>query len=455
MGLDLRLQVTESGGRNNPEAPPVPERTYEVQVRLRRDWLGYREPEEHEVLMDFTRRRRLELDEGARTYVESSLYANVCSRHFELPNREHVRSVIAAGQGDTSDFEPVIMEHQLSVLDKARGRTLADAAPKSTGLGGLLRSAFSGKKKQGDISVQSDAGRTVYGTAQGRELLAHSDDGTDVAPDMGRRFVQFLRYRYDGHPLILERLASAGRVPREIQYSARMMRGIPAGTVTLRLLSANVVPDTGLPLDGYRRVVRGRPGLPSDAILERVTLGPAPDPNEVQERRKKEAKEAVDAGHMLEGVLTFFELKLEIDVTVPGLGEVVRDIQDEEVRRFREVMSEPPTTQEVASVMAPVLVELRQAAGRRAHVLMSMESHARRTLGETEEARALLLQTIDTNPFFTGAYKDLGDLCTSDWDMGAAWMCWDAARNIMPGHSLLKDVSRLEQMLAAEHPEFF
>src|SRR5690349_16969924 len=121
MGLDLSLQVTESGGRNNPEAPPVPARTYAMQVRLRRGWLGYREPGKDEVLLDFNRRRRLTLDEGAKTYVDESMYADLCFRHFELTNREHLHAVITAGQGDASDFAPVIMEHQLSVLDKARG----------------------------------------------------------------------------------------------------------------------------------------------------------------------------------------------------------------------------------------------------------------------------------------------------------------------------------------------
>ncbi|MFP2956364.1 hypothetical protein ACLEPN_00665 [Myxococcus sp. 1LA] len=456
MGLDLSFQVTESGGRNKPDAPPVPERTYVTQVRLRSDWVGYREPEEHEVLLDFTRRRRIQLDAEEMAYTDESLYADVCFRHLELPNREYIRSVIAAGEGDSSDFEPVIMEHQLAVLDKTRGRTLADGtAPRRTGLGGLLWSVFSGPNKPSDITTKSEAGHTVYATAEGRRLFAYSDDGTRVEPDLGRRFVQFLRYRYHGHPLILERLVSEGRVPREIQYSAKEMRGFPRSTVTLRLQSANVVPDNRIPLDGYRCVVRGRPGLPDDATLERVTLGTAPDSTQVREQRHRDAKESADAGRMLESVLAFFELTLQTGESVPGLGEAIQRIPDEDVRRFREVMLHPPSDKAAASAMASSLVELRAAAGRHAHVLKSFEAGARRTLGEPQEARALLLQVIEANPFFTGAYKDLGDLCVAAWDMGAAWQCWDAARFIAPAHHLLKDVGALEAMLAAEHPEYF
>ncbi|QDE70357.1 hypothetical protein BHS07_27775 [Myxococcus xanthus] len=372
-----------------------------------------------------------------------------------MSNREHVREVIEAGQGDTSDFEPVIMEHQLSVLDKARGRTLADAAPpKRTGLGGLLRSALSGPKPQGDISVESEAGHTVYAAAEGRRLFSYSDEGTRIEPDLGRRFVQFLRERYHGHPLILERLASEGRVPREIQYSAKDMRGFPGSTITLRVQSANVVPDSGIPLEGYRRVVQGRPGLPDDATLERVTLGAAPDSAQVRERRQMEAKESVDAGRMLDSVLAFFELTLQTGEAVPGLGEAIQSTPDADMRRFWEVMLRS-SDNAAASTMAATLVELRAAAGPHAHVLKSFESGARRTLNEPQEAHALLLEVIEANPFFTWAYTELGDICVADWDMGAAWLCWDAARNIAPGHHLLKDVSALEEMLAAKHPEYF
>ena len=455
MGLDLVLQVTESGGRRTPDGPLVPERTYVSQVRLRRDWIGYSEPDEQEVLLHFSRQRRFRLDADAKTYVDESMYANVCFRHLELPNREHVREVLKAGQGDTSDFEPIIMEHQLSVLDKARRRTLAEAPPTRTGLGGLLRSAFSGSRPRGDISVESKAGHSVFATAEGRRLFAYSDDGPRVEPDGGRRFVQFLRERYHGHPLVLERLASEGRVPSEIQYCEKEMRGSPGGTISLRVQSANVVPDTEMPLEGYRRVVQGRPGLPDDATLERVTLGAPPDIATVRAQREMDAKESDDAGRVLESVLAFFELMLQTGETVPGLGEAIRSIPDADVRRFCEVMLRPPTDNAAASAMASTLVELRAAGGRHAHVLKSFEAGARRALSDRQAARTLLLEVIAANPFFTGAYKDLGDLCVSDWDMGAAWLCWDAARNIAPGHHLLKDVSALEGMLAAAHPEYF
>lgn len=457
MGLDLKMEVQESGGKTGSgDAPSVPGRTYGLQVRLRRDWIGYREATGTEVVLDFARRRHLTLDEGARTYVDESLYSDVCLRHFELPNREHIRSVLVAGRAataDTAEFEPLLAEHQLAVLDKTRGRTIAEPkAPRNDKLRGFLKSVFGAKPS--DISVESEQGHSVYATAAGRRLFSYSDEGTETAPDMSRRFVQFLRYRYMGHPLILERLASVCRIPRELQYQARAPFGQPQNEVTLRLEAVTVVPDGELALDGYRRVVDSRQTLPS-GFLERVLLGAVPDAQEVKARRMAEAKQSAEGGRILECVLTLLELTLETGVSLPELGNVLRHEPDPHVRQLREALGRQPGSQEEARAVLATLLELRKAAGQRAHVVMTFEAALHRGLGEAPRARELLHQALEANPFLAGAYKDLGDLYVRDFKMQEAWGCWEAARRIAPDLGMLKDVRALEDMLAAEHPEYF
>ncbi|WNG17145.1 tetratricopeptide repeat protein [Cystobacter fuscus] len=453
MGLDLKMEVNESGGKTGSEdAPSVPERTYGLEVRLRREWVGYREETGTEVILDFARRRRLTLDEGARTYVDESLYSDVCLRHFELPNREHIRSVLEAGGADSADFEPLMAEHQLAVLDKARGRSLSEPkAPRKNGLRGLLRSVFG--PKPGDISVESDQGRTVYATAAGRRLLSYAEEGTEAAPDISRRFAQFMRYRYRGHPLILEQLASARRIPRELRYQALAPFGQPGSDVTLRLVDVAVVPEGDIALEGYRRVVDAGQTLPG-GVLERVMLGAVPDSQEVEARRMAEAKQSAEGGRILECVLTLLELNLQTGTSLPELGSVLRDEPDPHVRQLREALGRPGSEEEARAALAS-LQALRKAAGQRAHVVNTFLAALHRGLGEGAQARELLLQALEVNPFLTGAYKDLGDLYVSDYEMSRAWRCWEAARRIAPGHGLLKDVHAMEEMLAAEHPEYF
>ncbi|MFP2926924.1 tetratricopeptide repeat protein [Pyxidicoccus sp. 3LG] len=454
MGLDLKLRVTESGGTRGPQGPAAPEQTYVMPVRLRREWIRHGAHQGNDVVLDFPGRRRLELDEDARTYTETSLYASLGNRHFELPNREHIRSVIAAGGGDASDFEPVIAEHQLAVLDKARNRTIAGAkSSRGSGLGGRLRSMFS-KPERSDISVESEQGYTVYVTDTGRRLLSYSDDGVDAEPDRVRQFVRFLRYRFNGHPLILERIASAGRIPRELRYWARQPIGFLLSNVTLRVEAMETVPDDALRLDGLRRVLAPTETPQLDSVLERVLLGDVPDSQEVAARRKQEAREAVDADRMFESVLALLSLTLETDVALPGLGDALQSLDEPHVQRMRDALTTQPGSKEEARAVAETYVELQQAAGRWAYVLKTFEAASRRALGEKEKARDLLLAALQANPFLTGAYKDLGDLYLQGFQMHVAWMCWEAARKISPGHRLMKDIDELEAMLAAEHPEY-
>jgi hypothetical protein len=445
-GLDLRLEIHEPGGEAGPG------RTYVMQVQLRREWLGFREPGENPVVLDFARGRRLELDEDARTYTEVPLYALVGFRHMELPNREHVRSVIAAGGGDTAEFEPVIAEHQLAVLDKRRGRTIA--SPKAAGLGERVRSLFS-KPERSDIAIDWGKARTSYLTATGRLLLAHSTEGTGASSGLVRRFVQFLRYRFFGHPLILERLASAGRIPRELHYESRGMSGHPGSIVTLRLEAAEAVPDAALVLDGYCRVLPSTQGQPLDSILERVTLGEVRNTKEVVARRMAESEESQQAGRDFESTLTLFELGLETDVQLPSLGGVLQNDSGPAGRQLHGLLSQWPRTRDEARAGVATLLELREPAGRKAHVLMTFEASLRRPLGEVKEAQELLLKAIECNPFLAGAYKDLGDIYLSGYKSAEAWRCWEAARRIAPGHPLLKDVTALEEELLTSHPEYF
>ncbi|WP_163869003.1 tetratricopeptide repeat protein [Myxococcus eversor] len=455
MALDLKLRVTESGGRAGPKgAEPVPARNRTMQVRLERDWLRYREASGTDVLLDFARRRRIVLDEAARTYREESLFATVGFRHMELANRELGRSVIAAGKGDTAELEPVMVEHHLSALDKSRGRTIDSETPWSGGLRGFFRSVIGGSTRS-DISVVSERGHTVFATAAGRRLFSFSDEGTDAPPEQVRQFVQFLRYVYQGHPLVLERLASGDRIPRDIHYFARQPFESPAHEVSLRVHAVDVVPDVALPLIGLRRVLRPHEDSPVNASIERVLLGEVPDNQEVVTRRMAEAKQSLQAGRGLEGTLALMELSLETDVSPSELGALLQQETDVHVRRLREALTQPPRNEAEARAVVATYVELRGPAGNKAHVLNTFQASTHRALQEDEEARGLLLDAIEVNPFLAGAYKDLGDIYLSEYATGDAWMCWEAARKLAPDHRLLKDVNEWEATLVADHPEYF
>ncbi|NMO14513.1 hypothetical protein HPC49_36330 [Pyxidicoccus fallax] len=448
MGLDLTIESKEFGGNAGPSATRQPAVT---RVQLRRDWIRYRDASGADVILDFARRRRIEINGDARTYVDESLFPDVDFRHSELPNRDHIQSVLEAGGADVSDFGPVLSEHHLSVLDRERKRTID--APKSGGLGGLLRSVI--KPARGDISVESAQGHTVF-SAAGRRLLSYSDGGTKTSPELARRFGQFLRYRFCGHPLIIDRLVSEGRIPTEIDYESCHPQGMPHSNATVRIKAVDTVRDDSLPLDGHRRVMD--PGLfPEEitACLERVMLVGVPMHDRVMAQRMAEAKESAEAGRRLEMVLTLFELTLETGASVPGFGEAVRSDGDVHVRRLVDALTRPPNSEAEARARVSTFENLRPYGGRKAHVLGTFEAPVQRSLGEHDVAQALLLAAIESNPFLAGAYKDLGDIYLGGYETRKAWLCWEAARRIAPEHSLVEGIVAREQLLAAAHPEYF
>jgi hypothetical protein len=120
-----------------------------------------------------------------------------------------------------------------------------------------------------------------------------------------------------------------------------------------------------------------------------------------------------------------------------------------------ELLRNAPQSEAEARSQAAAFVELRAAAGSRAHVLKTFESGSRRALGETAAAHQLMIEALEANPFLAVAYKDVGDLFLQEYDMRRAWRCWEAARKIAPRHPTLSACAALEQRLSDEHPEYF
>ncbi len=457
MGLDLRLSVEESG-EAKPDEPHGAARWYAARVQLHPHWIRYPDIDsECDVILDFVRQRRLQVDDKAQTFLDESIFPEIAFRHFELPNREFVRSVLEAGRADpadTTDLDPVVSEHKLSVLGDTRKTTLADSASSvRNGEAGRLRAGPPGRRRA-DIAVDVTDGQVVYDSACGRRLLSHSTDGTDVAPDACRPFVQFLRHAFGGHPLILERIAAAGRIPREIRYSARLLKGAHADEVALRVDAIETAPESEISLEHHRRVLRVPGVVAIGPALERAILGELPDAEEVAKQRRAEGLLALEGGRNLESVLTLMELGLQTADPVPGLGDVLGRESDVTVRRLLDVLSEPAGGSFDARAAVATLVQLREAAGPRRHVLMSFESSHRERLGETKAAAELLSKALAVNPFLTVVYNDLGDLFLRQRDMKSAWLCWEAARRIAPRHPALESVYELEAKLALDHGEY-
>jgi len=454
-GRKLLLQIRESGlvsqGPSGAQADSA--HTCKAQLLVGSGWLAWAGEDGKSVTIDFEQERRSTIDRQRGTYSDDSLYVVVGSRHIELPNRAHVHAVLSAANGPASDFEPFFVEHQLAITDPSRRTTInsSAAAPAVSRWAGL-RSFI--EPAQADIHVRRQGNEAVC-NHQGKVLLSHASTGVkDVAAVAG--FVQFIRHRYGGHPLILKHLTALDFVPTTVTLEALTPLGHFPNTVRIQV-------DQCEPADLSRPSTFGlREATPFDGDAAGDTIRSAREASrqavpESVSARLAAAIEAVRHGDAFEGMLSFFELTLETDVSMPPvLAEAVKVTLDTRVRALIGAIAGACSAKsnEDAMFIIAIYERLAAAAGK-PHVLWAMEAGLRSACRQTKEARELLTRAVEANPWLTGAYKDLGDGFLRTFEVPRAWACWDTARRLSPHHPLVASVARFEEMLRREHPEYF
>jgi hypothetical protein len=377
-------------------------------------------------------------------------------RHMELPNRAHIRSVLEAGGGNATDFAPLRVEHQLAVRDPSRRTTLGGsfAGTRSRPPLGALRSLL--RASRADIEGELRGSEVVY-SAEGTPLLRHSADGQGTQ-DSARAFAQYIRYRYGGHPLLLERLAALDFVPREVAIGALTPLGLGLHAVRLRVESVRQNHDERPKMAGLREVFPIESAEPGDELLDATRA--ATLCAEVAAARVAAAAAALRSGKTFDGILSFFELTLETGTAMtPEFAQALNASSDATVKDLVTVIamgSRPDRGNADEHRLAlQTYAELGPMAKDKAHILWAFEAGVRAALGENDVAKELLLRAIAKNPRLTAAYKDLGDLYLRAFDTHRAWRSWEVARSIAPNHPVVRSIDEFEQRLLKRYPEYF
>lgn len=447
MGVEIELQIDESGNSRPSRA----------RVSVAPGLVIYHEENGGQVVLDFERRRRLKLDALSRTYSEDSLLTTVTGRHIELPNRTHVRQVIEAGGFLAADFTPLAVEHQLAIKDPELNTSIDEAqgaADTNSPKGGFL-SLFKTKPPRRDIEVKTVGPQMVYG-AEDLPLLSHSRDGQRMRGAVAG-YVQFIRYRYGGHPLILERVAALDFVPREVTLHALAPASLGGKAVCLRVEECR---ERNVERPGTSRLEERTPFFQDsgeDMLRDAREAARRPQSEPVDAQLESSLR-ALSAGDALQGFLSFCELTLETGIAMPPeLAEAIKASSDKGLKNVVTALGCARSTQNAEAVEFSLraYAKLRLVATSKAHVLWAFEANLRACRGETEEAKQLLIRTIGANPRLAGAYKDLGDVFLRELDEGRAWACWETARSIAPSHPVLGSVRAFEEMLLARYPEYF
>jgi hypothetical protein len=418
-----------------------------------RDHLSFDDRAGRRVVLDFQQRRRRIIDGVAGTFTDDPLFVEVGIRHFELPNREHIRKVIEAGGGDGRSFAPLRVEHQLSLRPPTSGtRLIAETRATSSTPARALRTLFrrpSGIGPDDGIVVQDRGRRAVY-THEGQPLVTYERaPGLEVPGDV---LAQFMRYRWGCHPLILADIAQLDFMPREIEIHGLEPAPFDRGTVTVKATSAVRAAGDQADTVGLRMIIDPERRDPLDALLVTPTAGS--DAGVIAERLA-EARALIATGDALDGMIRFFELTLEANVALArDMAEAFRSSPDP---RVAELMASLRGAEDAASAREALAVHarVRGRSTRPQPVLDVFEAELLSGLGERNRAKELLGRALAANPRLVGAYKALGDLYMIEFQGHHAWRCWERARSLCPGHPVLRPVAALEQTLLGSYPEYF
>lgn len=319
----------------------------------------------------------------------------------------------------------------------------------ATGLGARIKGIFS-RRTAFDLEVATRDASVTYSHA-GEVLVAHSTRGTDATPEHVRAFVQFVRYRFGGHPLVLDRLASQKRIPETLRLRALMPTNLDDGAVSIRVTETREVAHAP-PLHHGAPAIFAEPEEPIDAILLEQDSRSFRDDRPPPDARLADATAVAREGRVFEALLAFIALSLEHPVSMPpALADAVKASPDPHTAM---VAGAQPRNADEARAHADALAALRAKVDAHAEALLAMEAAIRASLDEVERAKELYVEALKLNPRLLGAYKDLGDCYLREYEMDRAWRCWDAARRLAPSHPMLRDVDGLEQRLVAEHPEY-
>jgi hypothetical protein len=114
-----------------------------------------------------------------------------------------------------------------------------------------------------------------------------------------------------------------------------------------------------------------------------------------------------------------------------------------------------PRDRAAAKAALQTLEELHKQPGSAVYMLDVFEGNTLFNLREGQTGADHLLAALKVNPYLLGARKDLGGYYYRSYETDKAWACWDPARRVNAQHSMLLQITELENRLRTAFPEFF
>jgi len=391
----------------------------EVVVRLEPERLAIRESET-ETIYDFEEKTVLRVDHGAKTLSRSSLFCDVGFRDAEFANRIMLSEVLGKAGVEDNPFDHT----QLKVLFS-------------------MNRGDSGKP----VEVREEDAMLTFSVGD-LKITTFAPDKRLCPEALHATLRRFLVYCCNLHPDVRSRVVDDGHIPKTLRYRYQNLPSV--FEVDLRLETVKpTAAAISLP-SGFKPMTDGQP---LQALLASVGAE-AGEGSKSESDYLEEAKSFQDSNRAVDSLLTLFEMLLATGrQPVDRIREVTSRYKDDE--QLQTLLTAMRVADEDPQRALDLNLSIDRDGLKKTHVLDIFQANYQTFLGNTDVALGLFIAALEVNPHIAGVYKDLGDIHYRQYDMRTAWHCWDAARDLAPGHFMLGDIQKLEQRLEAEYPDFF
>jgi len=413
------VETAMPGAEGADKKKSEPER-HTLHVTIGRDYARSVDGD-HQVIYDFGKRRLIYADLAQKTYHDYSLFAELTGRRVELENRIYQSKALAAGQADAPMMDLIVSEQELSLL---AGPDSAQPVVKDT----PRERRYMASAKEGAI-----------------ELFAASKEMLPMTAAERDGFIRFFRYTFGGHPAALTALGKLDGIPKS--YRAAGLGHF----VTIDITESKSVPDAPYSLGDAKETF-------DDDLIAAGMRAARTTPESREAAAKKLVADAValaDAKKPLQAMLSFLEVNLTVGGDLPPEFAPKRAALTASPDVNALVSSLRPQSEAEAKAAVATFGRLMSAAGDKAYVLRIFRGDMEASLGQANEAIEDFRAALTVNPTITGVWKDLGESYINNYENLIGWKCFEIARKLRPEHPLLANISKIEEGLLKDHPEYF
>lgn len=392
-------------------------------VEIGQDFFSY-ESDKAKYIYDLDNNKRITINLTNNTFVDDSLFAAVMYKINEFQNRLMLGQTLTAGGSIDNPMALVFIEHLFSLRHP--------------------------NKNSGLTSTSTD--EVVSYSWEGKELLSYSKEGALVSHQEKEMFIKFFRYVYKGHPQILDQLSSDNIIPYTIQIS-QYHTSITKNKLTIS--SIQTTHSESYSLDGYLPGELPDKVKPNFRFLYDLKTSKEIMLQQHLDHLLQRANEEFENGKYLDTFLFYLEYSLCSGLQLPSIFQkhFHKIKEDENIGKLQTAISS--INSETTEKLLLDFKKLELASKFQMHVIKIFEANTQTILGNHKEAKELFFEALDSSPYITGVYMDLGDIYFKERNPGMAWLCWDVARKINPSHKMVSRVEEFELKLIESYPKFF